>query len=231
MLNRRLRHIKSVRTDLATETTLQVGANNSGKSSATLALGEVGLQISQTVSSALFELPSTYQGRSSMPATLIPSENAQWFAMLGLGDMPDYSAISITLSNEPIEHWFYKRNKLRPESLKLRLLVPSLGGWRVELERHDELFLAQWRPKDDLRIESQQLRYRKLVAWPRLSSIIDFPQLIGSLERSLEVSFLPHADIGARLIDPETLAANLQLRQWLAPCASSLGWSLKVQPM
>ncbi|KAB0522023.1 hypothetical protein [Pseudomonas extremorientalis] len=165
-----------------------------------------------------------------MPETQTPSETAQWFAMLGLGDVPHYSVISITLSNEPIEHWFYKRNRLRPESLKLELLVPSTGGWRVDLARHDKLFQTQWRLGDDLRVESQQLRYLKLVEWPRLLSVMDFPQLIGSLERTLQVSFLPHADIGARLLEPETLASNPQLRQWLTPCASSLGWNRKVQP-
>lgn len=73
-----------------------------------------------------------------------------------------------------------------------------------------------------MRIESQLLRYRKLVTWSRLARIVDFPQLIRSLERSLEVSFVPHADIGARLVGPETLASNLQLcRGWLrAPVAS-----------
>jgi hypothetical protein len=148
-----------------------------------------------------------------MPETLTPAETAQWFSMLGLGDIPEYSVISITLSNEPIEHWFYKRNRLTPESLKLELLVPSTGAWRVDLARHDELFRAQWRHGDDLRIESQQLRYRKLVEWPHLASVMDFPQLIGSLERTLEVNFLQHADIGARLLEPETLASNPQLRQ------------------
>ena len=62
-----------------------------------------------------------------MPETLNRSETAQWFAMLGLGDIPNYSVISIILSNEPIEHWFYKRNRSRPESLKLELLVPHRG--------------------------------------------------------------------------------------------------------
>lgn len=166
-----------------------------------------------------------------MSESINPSETAPWFAMLGLEDMADGTVLSITLSNEPIEFWFYKRNKLRPESLKLQLIAPSSGLWRVDLERHDKLFLAQWRPGGDLRIESQQLRYRKLVEWPRLASIMDFPQLIESLERSLQVNFLPHADLGARLIDTEALASNLLLRQWLAPCADSLGWNRKVQPV
>lgn len=41
-----------------------------------------------------------------MPEATNPSETAQWLAMLALGDIPDGSVISITLSNERIEHWF-----------------------------------------------------------------------------------------------------------------------------
>ena len=105
------------------------------------------------------------------------------------------------------------------------------GGWRLDLARHDKLFQAKWRTKNDLRVEPQQLRFRKLLEWPRLASVMDSPQSIGSLERTLEVSLLPHTDIGARLLEPETLASNLRLRHWLAPCASSLGWNGRVQPV
>jgi len=47
-------------------------------------------------------------------------EVAEWFASFGVAEVP-YSGSSIDLTNEPPEHWFYKRNKLRPESLKLDL--------------------------------------------------------------------------------------------------------------
>lgn len=154
---------------------------------------------------------------------------AQWFALFGLGDMPQGSTFSVVLSNEPIEYWFYKRNKLRPESLKLELNIPSWGHWSVQLERHDKLYLAQWRPNDDLRIESQQLRYRKLVKWPRLPSLMDFPQLVGQLEESLEVRFVRHANIGARHVEPEVLAGSPEMRRWLAPCAERFGWNMRTQ--
>jgi len=39
---------------------------------------------------------------------------------------------------------------------------------------------------DDLRIESGQLRYRKLIKWPRLYSLMDFPLLAGQLEQCLD---------------------------------------------
>ncbi|WP_175650750.1 hypothetical protein [Pseudomonas sp. Marseille-P9899] len=166
-----------------------------------------------------------------MPEEISPSAVAQWFALFDLGALPHDSTFSFVLSNDPIEHWFYKRNKLRPESLKLELLVPCTGHWRVQLERNDNLYLAQWRPNDDLRIDSEQLRYRKLVKWPRLASLMDFPQLIEQLEKSLDVRFLPHANIGARGVEPETLASNPHLRRWLAPCAQSFGWNWKVQSL
>lgn len=164
-----------------------------------------------------------------MPDNPGQSEAAHWFAQFDMGDMPQGSTFSIVLSNDPIEHWFYKRNKLRPESLKLELIVPSWAHWRLQLERHDQLYLAQWRPNDDLRIESQQLRYRKLVKWPRLASLAAFPHVVEQLERSLDVRFLPHANIGARYVEPSALASNPQLRRWLAPCAQSFGWDWKVQ--
>jgi len=42
---------------------------------------------------------------------------ADWFARFGVAEL-SYSGCSIDLTNEPPEHGFYKRNKLRPESLK-----------------------------------------------------------------------------------------------------------------
>ena len=142
-----------------------------------------------------------------MPDNPGQSEAAHWFAQFDMGDMPQGSTFSIVLSNDPIEHWFYKRKKLRPESLKLELIVPSWGHWRLQLERHEPLYLAQWRPNDDLRIESQQLRYRKLVKWPRLASLAAFPQVVEQLERILFAAGALPVVVGS---DEETLAERLQ---------------------
>ncbi|MCU1733483.1 MULTISPECIES: hypothetical protein [unclassified Pseudomonas] len=166
-----------------------------------------------------------------MPNDLSQSEAAQWFALFELGNIPHDSTFSVVLSNEPIEYWFYKRNSLRPESVKLELTVPSWGHWRVQLERNDNLYLAQWRSNDDMRIDSAQLRYRKLIKWPRLASIMDFPQWVERLEQSLDVRFLRHANIGARGVESSTLANNPHLRHWLAPCAETFGWNWKKQPL
>ncbi|MGX1021314.1 hypothetical protein AB7M33_003990 [Pseudomonas sp. Y3 TE3536] len=156
-------------------------------------------------------------------------EIAGWFTQFNVPEV-SYSVCSIDLSNEPPEHWFYKRKKLRPESLKLDLHIPANGSWWVDLSRHDKLFNVQWRPNDDLRIESQQLRYRKQIKWPRLHNLMGFPLLVEQLQQCLEVTFLRHANIGARLLEPEALARNPELRQWLAPCADTFGWNRRMQP-
>jgi len=64
-------------------------------------------------------------------------EVAEWFARFGVAEV-SYSGCSVDLTNEKPEHWFYKRNKLRPESLKLDLRIPSNGNWLVDLSRHDK---------------------------------------------------------------------------------------------
>lgn len=164
-----------------------------------------------------------------MSDNCIQPEIAEWMATFGVAHVP-YSGCSVVLSNEPIEYWFYKRNRLRPESLKLDLLIPSIGNWRVDLSRHDNLYQAQWRPGNDLRIDSQQLRYRKLIKWPRLHSLMDFPLWVEQLEHCLDVRFLRHANLGARLLEPSELARNPRLQKWLAPVADTFGTNLRMQP-
>lgn len=159
----------------------------------------------------------------------VKPEIAEWFATFGI-DAVSHSVCSIDVTTEPPEHWFYKRNQLRPDSLKLDLSLTASGNWRVHLSRHDKLFDIQWRANDDLRVVSQQLRYRKLIKWPRLYSLMDFPLLAGQLEQCLDVRFLRHANFGARLLDPEALAQNANLRQWLAPCADTFGSYRKMPP-
>lgn len=84
---------------------------------------------------------------------------------------------------------------------------------RAELSRHDNLFNVQWRQDDDVRIESQQLRDRKLITLPRLQTLMAFPLLAQQLEQGLEIRFLRHVDFGARLLKREALACNPKIRQ------------------
>jgi hypothetical protein len=95
-------------------------------------------------------------------ATGLEHEFDLWARDLGLNPSNDGWTTKFTISTVPIENWFYSRNKLKPEDLKLELIVPQWGSWIAQLDRHDGLFQVQWRPSNSMCVESQQLKYRKI---------------------------------------------------------------------
>jgi hypothetical protein len=147
----------------------------------------------------------------------------RWASSIGLDELPNGWVLRFTLSTVPIENWFYRRNKLKPDSIQLTLSVPDYGLWVAQLERHDELFQVQWRTGDDLRVQSQQLKYTRLVAWPRLQSLEEFPKLVSAIEPCIGIRFIRHADVGARMLDSKLLTSNPTLRNWLSPCVDTVG--------
>ena len=150
-------------------------------------------------------------------------ETINWISKFHLPELNDGWVIGFTSSTVPMENWFYKRNRLKDDSIKIELNVPESGQWVATLERHDKLFQVQWRPNNDLRVESQQLKYKKIIKWPELLNLSDFPLLIEKIESILNVEFIPHIDISARMIDTGILIENKHIKQWLSPCAESLG--------
>lgn len=158
-----------------------------------------------------------------------PAAMSDWIAALGIPDESEHWSVAFAISTVPIERWFYARNKLAPDAIKLDLVVPKVGLWRATLSRRDESFQAQWRPNGDLRVESAQLKYRKLVAWPALASLREFPSLPGQIEKALGVSFLRHVDVGGNpMLDTKRLmaACGPRIREWLSPCADTIGTHL-----
>lgn len=150
----------------------------------------------------------------------------QWMSRLAIPAQADPWSVVITLSTVPMDRWFYQRNALRPEDIQLRLIAPGCGLWYAELNRHDELFWAQWRPHGDFRVESQQLKYRRLVQWPRLDSLLDFPYLAGRIEQALSIRFIRHANVSASGfldLDAWLDASSQKIRDWLSPSADTLG--------
>jgi hypothetical protein len=152
----------------------------------------------------------------------------EWIATLDMHPVADDWAIQMTLSTVPMSHWFYKRNKLRPEDVRLELVAPGWGHWRVELERHDRQYLAQWRTAGDFRVVAKQLRYRKLVQWPSLPDIGAFPALVAQIEAALNIQFIRHVNVEARDIPLAPKRFDDQkLCEWLAPCADSWGRTMR----
>lgn len=155
----------------------------------------------------------------------------QFLAQLGARPAQEGWTLQITLSTVPMDYWFYQRNRLQGVDLQLSLVNPAWGNWVVKLERRDEAYFAQWREDDDLRVESEQLRYRKLTPWPRLASPQDFPLWVLQLEKVLGVAFLRHANVGARWTSiTEAGFDDAPLRQWLRPCAESWGKFMQDTP-
>tara|TARA_Y100000780_G_scaffold213591_1_gene214615 strand:- start:240 stop:719 length:480 start_codon:yes stop_codon:yes gene_type:complete len=152
-------------------------------------------------------------------------EVEEWAAHCLAEAMPECSTFSLRLSTVPMEHWFYHRNKLTDSALALDLVVPEHGLWCVTLEPRDRLFQVQWRPGGNLTVESQQLKYRRLMPWPTLDRLMDFPDLIVGIEDALGVRFLRHADIGARLLDAEALVNDDKLKAWLQPCCDTMNFA------
>ncbi|WP_299008697.1 hypothetical protein [uncultured Tenacibaculum sp.] len=146
-----------------------------------------------------------------------------WLSSLNLKYNKDYWGMTLTMSTVNIEHWLYSRNQLKPEYLKLTLNISIAGYWVVQLERKDRLFLAQWR-ESGLSVESQQLKYRRLILWPKLASYTKFPLMIPALETALDVKFIHHIDISTVGIDPKQyLKKSSEMQQWLKPCVNTLG--------
>ena len=147
-------------------------------------------------------------------------------------------AVALRLSTVPMDHWFYRRKALKPEDLQLDIAIPSYGLWCATLLRHDGLFMAQWRPGGRFNVESQQMKYTRLTPWPAMASLMDFPALAGALEKALSVRFIRHANLGANGLADDDLehwaaaehGSSAALRQWLAPCADTLGTHYQAAP-
>ena len=155
-----------------------------------------------------------------------PTVMANWISELGIKTEAAAWSVGFTLSTVPIDYWFYKRNALKPEDIQLSLIVPSYGLWRAELSRHDGLFVAQWRPNGDFRVDSQQMKYRQLVKWPVLDSLFDFPLLVERIEKALSIQFIRHVNLGTNGyvdLDAWALESGPKIQHWLSPCADTMG--------
>jgi len=166
------------------------------------------------------------------PSTVTREKLDNWPETLDLIPKEEGWTIEFTLSCVPMEHWFYKRNQLKPEDVKISLITPQWGAWIVQLDRHDGLYQIQWHSPDSrISIKSQPLKYRKIIKWPTLNGLNDFPNLIHELESILEIKFIRHMNIACRSIKTKkAFEKNSQLRQWLKPCADTLGKNMQSQP-
>lgn len=151
-------------------------------------------------------------------------EVENWLSSFDIKADADQWTIQFTLSTVDMQNWFYRRNRLKDEDVKLTLIVPQWGSWVAQVERKDGLYVAQWRPNGNFSVDSQQMKYWRLMQWPSLERLEKFPSLVKKIEDVLDVKFIRHVDIGARDINiAREIKDSGKMIGWLSECADSYG--------
>ena len=88
------------------------------------------------------------------------------------------------------------------------------------VQRKDEVFFIKWR-ESGLNIDSQQLKFRKLIKWPTINHPCEIISVISEIERILNVSFFKHANIQGNLV--ERIHNKALLIEWLGSTARDYG--------
>ncbi|WMW80805.1 hypothetical protein RF679_00655 [Undibacterium cyanobacteriorum] len=149
----------------------------------------------------------------------------EWAKHMGLPTRGQTWSLVFCFSTADNDAWLHARDQLRKEDLRLALSIPSYGHWCVDLRRHDGEFVVQWRPYDDLRIESSSRFYRDEFKWPRLESLFDFSQFMSELQACLKIEFIGGAHISSPSkfdLKPWLAQERTKLAQWLGPGISLL---------
>jgi hypothetical protein len=139
--------------------------------------------------------------------------------------------IILVVSTVPIDRWFYRRNALKGEDLRLEITLGNEGRWKVMLARHDNEFLVTWGRDFQPQVRAEQLKYRRMVKWPHFSALLDLGALIADLERVLNVRFERHFDVftDAGMTSEDMVKHHGQaITQWLTPFAATVGVNGKV---
>lgn len=149
-----------------------------------------------------------------------------WILSKGIEPTQSHWSISFTITTTDIENWFYSRNKLKADHVRLDFTIYSYNNWLVQLERKDKLYLAQWRPNNLFHIDSQQLKYTRLTKWPEFHNPEDFPQFIKAIEKVLDIKFRRHINVGGALEPSDHINNNSKLFSWLKSCIDTLGTNM-----
>lgn len=158
----------------------------------------------------------------------VETENTMdWLLSKGIKPTENHWSISFTITTTHIENWFYSRNKLKADHLRLVFTIYSYNSWLIQLERKDKLYVAQWRPNNLFHINSQQLKYTKLTKWPEFDNPEDFPQFIKAIEKVLGIKFERHINVGGLSEPNDHINNNSQLFNWLKSCIDTMGTNMK----
>ena len=125
------------------------------------------------------------------------------------------------LSTAPVEHHYFKKSRLSPQTTDIAAEI-RLQEWSVKLTRVDRMFSVTWRSSGTVSVDSEQLRYQRLMKWPALAAVEGFPALVKQIESLLGIKFLPEVDASLPATASRDLLRSPGLVEWLKPCASKV---------
>jgi hypothetical protein len=160
--------------------------------------------------------PRAVAGRPASP------EIMRWAGIAGLPPPDTDDRYSFRLSTAPVEQHYFKRSKLSPQTTSITAEIQH-QRWTVMLTREDRLFMVTWSSSGNVAVNSEQLRYQRMVKWPELAAIEGFPALVKQLEALLSIKFLPEVDAKLPVSASRDLLAAPRLLEWFRPCASKVG--------
>jgi len=161
--------------------------------------------------------PEPYERRTTPfpPPPPASAEILRWATIAGVAPPLEGNIVRIKMSTAPVEHWIARRSKLAPQTTDIEVEIHR-DRWYVKLTRLDNLFCVNWSSGGNVAVRSDQMKYQRLVRWPALDAIENFPLLVKAIETLLGIQFISYADVN--LAKP-----SKQFIKWLEPCAKKVG--------
>lgn len=131
-------------------------------------------------------------------------------------DHPDWGIV-INISTVPPFDWTVRRSKIKPNELWFGIGISRLLGWSARLFPRDKSFEVSW-GSAGCTVESENLRYRRMMQWPEFDDLDQLPAVAERLESLLKVRFCRQVDLHAATLKAQDLET---LRQWLRPICDS----------
>lgn len=145
----------------------------------------------------------------------------EWLRQRGLtpnpSEHPDWG-FQIFFSTAPLTDWMTRKSHVKDTELWLGLGVSRLLGWKVKLHPKNKIYNIEWEASG-IRVESDQMRFKKLTKWPALTELDQFPLLVSELEKLLAVQFQRDVQLHAASLKSDDLAV---LKTWLGDLATSV---------
>ena len=158
----------------------------------------------------------------SSPAPPASPEIVRWARVAGVRPPAEDGSYEIKLSTAPVEQWFFKKSSLAPGTTNIEASIRDTS-WTVNLNRQDGLYSVMWSSGGTISVRSDQLKYKRLIRWPAIDAIENFPALVKQIETLLGLKFIPYANVTLPYTETRATLASPDLLAWLAPCANKVG--------